>query len=154
MTPGDPRLLRALERLPHGLEFRFLDRLLELDPGVHGAAEYRVPEDAVFLRGHFPGDPLMPGVLVIEAAAQLAGVVAQSDPHVAPLADLKLASVRNAKILGAARPRDRLRIEARVAGRVGGLVQADALVWIDSRLILTTELVLAGAEASRMAPQP
>ena len=59
--------------LPHGPEFRFLDRVLSLTPGKEGTGEYRVRGDEPFLRGHFPGDPILPGVLLIEAAAQLAG---------------------------------------------------------------------------------
>src|SRR5438477_373711 len=91
-------LRAALRFLPHGPEFRFLDRLTSLDPGRSGTGEYRVRGDEPFLRGHFPGKPLFPGVLLVEAAAQLAGVVAQSDPVIAPLAGLKLTALRNVKI--------------------------------------------------------
>src|SRR5947207_10612547 len=93
---------RALSSLPHGPEFRFLDRLTELTPGVSGSAEYRVRGDEPFLKGHFPGAPLFPGVLLVEAAAQLAGTVAQSDPAIRPMAGLKLTALRNIKILGSA----------------------------------------------------
>ena len=63
-------LTAALDLLPHGSEFRFLDRLLSLEPGKSGAGEYAVRGDEPFLRGHFPGRPMMPGVLLVEAAAQ------------------------------------------------------------------------------------
>src|SRR6266542_937487 len=94
----------ALKRLPHGPEFRFVDRLVSLDPGQHGVAEYTVRGDEFFLRGHFPSQPIFPGVLLVEAAAQLAGVVAQSDPKIPPLRGLKLTALRNVKILGAVKP--------------------------------------------------
>ena len=81
-------LVESLKLLPHGPEFRFIDRLLTLDPGTSGSAEYTVKGTEPFLRGHFPGEPLMPGVLLIEAAAQLAGVVAQSHPELPPLPGL------------------------------------------------------------------
>ena len=139
----DP-LTRALESLPHGPEFRFLDRLASLDPGRHGSGEYTVRGDEPFLRGHFPGQPLLPGVLLIEAAAQLAGTVAQSDPQAPPLAGLKLTAVRAAKILGTARPGERVILEARVTGRLGQLVQAHATATVDGRLVLQAELTLAG----------
>src|ERR1043166_6075088 len=77
-------LAKALAHLPHGPEFRFLDKLTALVPGQSGAGEYTLRGDENFLRGHFPGAPLMPGVLLVEAAAQLAGVVAQSDPSIPP----------------------------------------------------------------------
>src|SRR5919198_4813028 len=92
-------LSNALAWLPHGTGFRFLDRLLALDPGQSGAGQYTVRGDEPFLRGHFPGQPMMPGVLLVEAAAQLAGTVAQSDPQRTPLRGLKLTAIRGAKIL-------------------------------------------------------
>jgi 3-hydroxyacyl-[acyl-carrier-protein] dehydratase len=138
----------ALKRLPHGPEFRFIDRLLSLTPGKEGSGEYRVRGDEPFLRGHFPGDPIWPGVLLIEAVAQLAGVVAQSDPAIAPLVGLKLTALRGVKILGAARPGDVLRLEAGVIGRLGHLVQAQARARVGETLVLTAELTLSG-EPSR-----
>src|SRR5437870_4616041 len=121
-------LEKALGLLPHGPEFRFLDRLTALDGGKAGEGEYWVRGDEPFLRGHFPGDPVFPGVLLAEAAAQLAGVVAQSDPNIPPLQELKLTALRNVKITGTARPGEMIRIRAEVMGRLGNLVQAKASV--------------------------
>lgn len=137
-------LAEALARLPHGPEFRFIDRLLELDPGKSGVGEYRVRGDEPFLRGHFPGDPLMPGVLLVEAAAQLAGVVAQSDPAIPPLAGLKLTALRSVKILGTARPGEMLRLEARIVGRLANLIQAQASASLNGQTLLQAEIVLGG----------
>ncbi len=137
-------LQAALNHLPHGPEFRFVDRLVSLDPGKSGAGEYRVRGDEAFLRGHFPGQPLMPGVLLAEAAAQLSGVVAQCDPTIPPMPGLKLTALRAVKILGSARPGESLRIEARILGRLGNLVQAQATVSVDGRLVLQAELTLSG----------
>lgn len=139
--------MNALAQLPHGPEFRFVDRVLALDPGREGTGEYRVRGDEPFLRGHFPGHPLMPGVLLIEAAAQLAGTVAQSDPDVAPLAGLKLTAVRGAKILGSARPGETIQLRAEVTGRMGHLVQAQAQVLVEGRVILEASLTLSGESA-------
>src|SRR5881394_735818 len=135
---------KALESLPHGAEFRFIDRLLALDPGVAATGEYQVRGDEPFLRGHFPNQPLMPGVLLLEAAAQLAGTGAQSDPKVSPLPGLKLTAVRGAKILGAARPGEVIRLEARVVGRLNNLVHAQASASVNGRLVLQAELTLSG----------
>ena len=135
---------KALARLPHGPEFRFLDRLLSLEPGKSGAGEYAVRGDEPFLRGHFPVRPMMPGVLLVEAAAQLAGVVAQSDPAIAPLPGLKLTAIRGAKILGTAKPGEIIRFEARLLGRMGNLVQAQATASINARTVLQVELTLGG----------
>jgi 3-hydroxyacyl-[acyl-carrier-protein] dehydratase len=134
----------ALKHLPHGPEFRFIDRIVSLTPGKEGVGEYRVRGDEPFLRGHFPGNPILPGVLLIEAAAQLAGVVAQSDPALTPLPGLKLTALRAVKILGAARPGDVVRLEASIIGRLGNLIQAQARGRIVDTLILTAELTLSG----------
>jgi 3-hydroxyacyl-[acyl-carrier-protein] dehydratase len=144
MNSNDAILSEALRRLPHGPEFRFVDRLLELEPGVCGVGEYRVRGDEPFLKGHFPGEPLMPGVLLVEAAAQLAGVVAQCDPNIAPLTGLKLTALRNVKILGTARPGQLIEIRAQINGRMEGLIQASAEVFINGAKAVSAELTLAG----------
>lgn len=148
MSTPAPDLDAALRLLPHGPEFRFVDRLLELVPGRSGVGEFRLRGDEPFLRGHFPGHPLMPGVLLIEAAAQLAGIVAQTDPEVGPLDDLKLTAIRAAKITGSARPGETVRIVARVTGRLGPLIQAEAEVTQGARPVLTTTLALSGISAA------
>ena len=137
-------MINALNLLPHGPEFRFVDRLIQLEPGKAGVGEYTVRGDEPFLRGHFPGEPLFPGVLLVEAAAQLAGVVAQSDPKIPPLAGLKLTALRNVKILGSARPGETIRLEARIVGRLGNLIQAQATASVNGQTVLQGELVLSG----------
>jgi len=141
----NPDLAQALARLPHGPGFRFVDRLLELQPGEHGVAEYTVRGTEPFLEGHFPGDPLFPGVLLVEACAQLAGVVAQSDPRLAPLSELRLTAVRAAKIMGSARPGEVITLHARVQGRMGTLVQSQATASVRGSLVVQCEVTLAGS---------
>ena len=135
-----------LNLLPHGAEFRFLDRLIESEPRDKAAqANTTVRGDEPFLRGHFPGEPIFPGVLLVEAAAQLAGVVAQSDPKIPPLAGLKLTALRNVKILGTAKPGEIIQLEARITGRLGNLVQAQATAHVAGEMVLKAELTLSGA---------
>jgi len=66
--------VEVLAAMPHRPPFRFIDEITELDDD-HIVAAYRFPPDAAFYRGHFPGNPITPGVLLLEAMAQ-AGVVA------------------------------------------------------------------------------
>ncbi len=134
----------ALGHLPHGPEFRFVDRLTALDPGRSGAGEYRVRGDEGFLRGHFPGQPLVPGVILVEALAQLAGTVAQCDPGRPPLPGLKLTAIRAAKILGTVPPGETLVMRVEILGRMGNLVQARGGVEAGGRVLLQADLVLAG----------
>lgn len=151
MTPPFVDLAAALRSLPHGPEFRFVDRLLSLTPGREGVGEYRVRGDEPFLRGHFPDRPLFPGVLLVEAGAQLAGIVAQTDPEIGPLEDLKLTAIRAAKITGSARPGETLRITARIAGRLGPLIQAETTITLGSRPLLSATLALSGVSAALRA---
>jgi len=138
-------LVTALSLLPHGPEFRFIDRLTKLNPGDSGEGECTVRGDEPFLRGHFPGEPIFPGVLLVEAAAQLAGVIAQSDPKIPPLKNLKLTAMRNVKILGTAKPGEVIQVEAKIVGRLGTLVQAQATARVAGNIVLTAELTLSGS---------
>jgi 3-hydroxymyristoyl/3-hydroxydecanoyl-(acyl carrier protein) dehydratase len=86
----------------------------------------------------------MPGVLLAEAAAQLAGVVAQSDPAIPPLPGLKLTALRSLKILGTAKPGEVVRLEAKITGRLGNLIQAQAQAFAAEKQLISAELTLAG----------
>ena len=143
----DDTLHHALIALPHGPEFRFIDRLTALEGGKLGVATYHIRGDESFLAGHFPEQPMLPGVILIEALAQLAGIVSQSDPDHPPMKDLRLTAVRQAKILGAATPGQTIVIEAAITGRMGPLVQADGTIYLDGSretVFLTGAIVLSG----------
>lgn len=67
-----------LSRLPHGEPFRFVSELHTIESGVAATGQWRVTSEEDFLRGHFPGRPIVPGVLITEALAQLSGIVGLS----------------------------------------------------------------------------
>lgn len=144
----DMEAMDALSALPHGPGFRFVDRLTDLVPGKSAVAEYDIREDEAFFAGHFPGNPLVPGVILIEAIAQLGGVVAQSDPSVPPLQDLLLTGIRAAKILGAARPGEVLVLRAELEGRLGGMLQIAGEASVNGRVLATAKVMLSGRETS------
>lgn len=135
---------QELQSLPHGSAFRFISELCELVPGVSATATYTITGAEAFLEGHFPRNPIWPGVIMIEAIAQLAGVVAQSDPAHPKLADLRLTSVKNAKILGTATPGSTLAIAASVEGRMGNLIQAKGTVSVADAVIAQAIITLSG----------
>ena len=134
----------VLASLPHGPEFRLVDSLVELVPGESGVGLYRLRGDEAGMAGHFPGAPEMPGVFMIEALAQLGGVVAQSDPTREPLAGLRLAAVRGAKILGQVTPGEELRIAVEVKGRLDALVLVEGTIRCGDRVVLKGAISLSG----------
>ena len=144
MRQMNTALRDALASLPHGPEFRFLDQLVSLTPGVESTATYRIMGEEAFLAGHFPGNPMMPGVILIEAIAQLGGVVVQTDREKPPMSELRLTGVRAAKIFGAAIPGDLLEIRARVEGRLGGLAQIEGDVRGPGGILATARITLSG----------
>ena len=111
-TPAD-----VLSALPQRPPFRFVDEILELDD-EHIVAAYRFPEDADYYRGHFPGNPITPGVLLLETMAQ-AGVVAHGiyllARHAAPEDEPMLTLFTDATVefTGIVRPGDRVVVHAR-----------------------------------------
>jgi 3-hydroxyacyl-[acyl-carrier-protein] dehydratase len=120
-------LEQALASLPHGDGFRFVDRLTSLDPGQSASGVYLLKGSESFLEAHFPGEPIMPAVLMIEAIAQVAGIAAQGVASPSP-SRLRLAAVRQAKILAAPRPGDQLHIHATITATLGGLIQAEGQI--------------------------
>lgn len=129
--------------LPHGSEFRFVDKLTHMEAGKSGTAIYKVRGDEDFLKGHFPGNPIVPGVILIEAVAQLAGCVGQAG-RATPLKNLKLAGVRNAKISGTAAPGQTIELSASIAAAMGNVFQASGSATVDGKVVLQTDVILAG----------
>src|SRR5580658_6746599 len=144
MSAGPDILALAMRSLPHGPEFRFVDRMISLTPGKEGVGEYHVRGDEYYLRGHMPNEPILPGVLLVESAAQVAGMVAQEAPANPRWPRLKLTALRAVKILGSARPGETLRIEAAVTGILGNMIQAQVSAFIGEAKVLSAELSLSG----------
>ena len=132
--------------LPHGPAFRFIDAIARLEPGASAVATYRVRGDEFFLPAHFPGHPILPGVIMIEAVAQLGGIIVQSDPERPPLRNLLLAAVQNARVNGSAGPGETIEIHARLTGRMGGLAMVEGEVLAGEKKLLTTRVTLGGEE--------
>lgn len=135
-VPADP-----IARLPHGPAFRFLSEIVELEPAARGAALWRLAGDEWFLADHFPGNPIVPGVLVIEALAQLSGLVglAEGDGAGGRLAH---ADVR---ITAAVAPPATLRLESRLLRTLGALRQFEVEARHGEVVVARGTLALAGA---------
>lgn len=140
-------LVQALSFLPHGPSFRFVDELVEMVPGVSATARWTLKGDEAFLEGHFPGHPLLPGVIMIESLAQLGGVLAQSDRGDNPLKNVRLTAVRQFKILGSIPPGQTLTIQAKRDAVMPGLVQISGeILTADGTKLASGSIVLSGEE--------
>jgi 3-hydroxyacyl-[acyl-carrier-protein] dehydratase len=143
--PSPSDLVQALSALPHGPEFRFIDELTELVPGISAKAVWKLKGGEEFLRGHFPGAPLMPGVLMIEALAQLGGILVQTRPGEPPLKNLRLTAVRQIKILGSITPGQSLHLSGSLQGMLDTLGQVIGEIRDDAgNVIITGAVTLAG----------
>ncbi|MFM2177799.1 MAG: hypothetical protein RL015_1897 [Verrucomicrobiota bacterium] len=140
-------LVQALSSLPHGASFRFIDELVDMKPGESASARWTLKGDEAFLAGHFPGQPLLPGVIMIEALAQLGGILAQSDRGEQPLKNVRLTAVRQFKILGSIPPGETLTIHAKRDAVMPGLVQISGeILTADGTKLASGSVVLSGEE--------
>jgi len=145
---------RILELLPQQEPFRFVDEILEIDDD-HIVAKYTFRPDADFYRGHFPGNPITPGVLLVEAMAQT-GVVALGIYLVAR--ERSVEDVRrvltvftdvNAEFSGVVRPGDTVTIRARKVFFRRMKLRADVEMRKDDGSLVATAMVAGmGVEAS------
>lgn len=141
-------LRRVLEGLPHGEAFRFVDELTQLSPRVKGTGAWNVRGDEWFFKGHFPppGEAIVPGVLIGEALAQVAGLVAfggeASDPSGRAPVSARLAQI-DVKIHAAVRPPARIDLSATFVREMGPLVLLEVEARVNGTAIAGGRVVLA-----------
>jgi 3-hydroxyacyl-[acyl-carrier-protein] dehydratase len=128
-----------LRRIPHRFPFLFVDRVLEREPGVRAVAEKLVSLGEPYLQGHFPGDPVVPGVLMLEMLAQAAAFLDEGDLGEVPVF---LAQVVDARFKAPARPGDRLRLEVRKDMAFGGFQRIEGTVSCEGRVLCAAKLLV------------
>jgi len=101
--------------------------------------------------GHFPGDPLVPGVILTEALAQTAGIAAASAPAEKSPRFL-LSAIRQMKFFQAVRPEERIVLRARKVGEMDGLLQFRVEADVDQRRVAEGELVLNAVKMTKHPP--
>jgi 3-hydroxyacyl-[acyl-carrier-protein] dehydratase len=106
--------------MPHGLPFVFIDRVLHVDEGREGVGLKNVTINEPYFRGHFPDNPVLPGVFIVEAMAQLAGLVAGSAGSGGGGA---LGAISDMRFLKPVRPGDQLVLRVNLDAKLGGAVR-------------------------------
>jgi 3-hydroxyacyl-[acyl-carrier-protein] dehydratase len=125
--------------LPHRPPFVFVRKLIACEPGLSAECETQFSRDDPMFAGHFPDDPLVPGVILTEALAQTAGIAAHQESL-----DTRflLSAIRQMKFLRAVRPEEKIILRARKMGGVEQLLQFEVEALVGNQLVATGQLVL------------
>ena len=132
------------ELLPHRYPFLLVDRIEELEPGVRAVGLKNVTQNEPFFQGHFPDYPVMPGVLIIEAMAQVGavGVMAGGD-HEDKLA--LFAGIDGVRFRRQVLPGDVLRMEVEIVRLKGSVGRGKGKATVDGERVCEAELMFAFA---------
>jgi len=121
----------ALARLPHGEPFRFVSRVTALSPGATGEGVWTITGNEAFFAGHFPGDPIVPGVLIAEALAQMSGIVGSS----ATQARAGRVAHMDIRFRSMVRPPVDLALHSRLLRRVDSLVHFEVRATVNQQVV-------------------
>jgi 3-hydroxyacyl-[acyl-carrier-protein] dehydratase len=132
MNSSDPVSLG----LPHRKPFLFVDRVTGHIPGVEAVGEVTFAMEDPMFSGHFPGNPIVPGVILTEALAQVAGIAGSSEKG------FLLSAIRAMKFPSPALPGEKILLRATKTGSLGGLFQFSVSADVDGRIVAEGQVVL------------
>jgi 3-hydroxyacyl-[acyl-carrier-protein] dehydratase len=128
--------------IPHRYPFLLVDRILEIEEGKRAVGIKNVSANESFFAGHFPEYPVMPGVLIVEALAQVGAVVLlQSEENRGRLAFF--AGIDNCRFKKQVKPGDQLRLEVEILRVRGAIGKGKGIATVDGELVCETELMFA-----------
>ena len=131
-----------MDIIPHRPPFLLVDRVIDMVPGESITAIKNVSMNEPFFVGHFPGNPVMPGVLIIEAMAQAGAVAILSEPE----NQGKVAyfgGIDKCKFKGKVVPGDKLRLETRIIRKKGPIGVGEAVATVDGKKVVSAVLTFA-----------
>lgn len=142
ITPISLSTTEIMELIPHRYPFLLVDRITECVPGKYSKGYKNLTANEEFFQGHFPGNPIMPGVLQIEAMAQTAApILLTLDEYKGKLA--LFAGVDKVRFKNIVRPGDRLEMEIYMTKIKGPIAKCDAKGYVDGKLCVEAELTVA-----------
>ncbi|MBI5848734.1 MAG: 3-hydroxyacyl-ACP dehydratase FabZ [Nitrospirae bacterium] len=127
-----------MKKLPHRYPFLLVDRIIAMEPSVSITGIKNVTINEPFFQGHFPGQPIMPGVLIIEAMAQVGGVLAFSTSSEAK--SVFFMSIEKAKFRKPVVPGDQLKMELKVIQHRGNVWKLSGVAKVDDKVVAEADL--------------
>ena len=128
--------------LPHRYPFALVDRILDHEPGQWAIGRKCVTINENFFCGHFPGQPVMPGVLILEALAQVGAVAVLALPENKGKIAL-FGGIKNARFRQQVVPGDVLELQCRLVRRMGPVGVGEAVAYVDGKVAAQAELTFA-----------
>jgi 3-hydroxyacyl-[acyl-carrier-protein] dehydratase len=135
-------ITEIMQILPHRYPMLLIDRITELEPMKRAAGYKNLTFNEPFYQGHFPGNPLMPGVLMIEAMAQLGGTIIMG-PDDFRRKTAVLTGIEKARFRRPVVPGDRLDIEAILLRTRSGMGWCSGTSKVDGKLVCSAELMFS-----------
>jgi 3-hydroxyacyl-[acyl-carrier-protein] dehydratase len=142
--PVDVERIQAL--LPHRYPFLLVDRVVELEPNQRILAFKNVSINEPFFQGHFPGHPVMPGVLVLEALAQAGGLLTQLSAANVDAGDEKLfylVKIDNARFSRMVVPGDKLMLEVKLKRVIRNMAMYECAASVDGKTVASADILCA-----------
>jgi 3-hydroxyacyl-[acyl-carrier-protein] dehydratase len=132
-----------LRKVPHAFPFRMIDRVLDIEKGKRAIALKNVSNDEPYFLGHFPKEPILPGVLILEAMAQTGGLAFESSFEKEEKEVPVLARIEEFRLKKRVIPGDQLIIEAEVLHIFSNLAKVKVLARVGEETVAEGTLVLA-----------
>jgi 3-hydroxyacyl-[acyl-carrier-protein] dehydratase len=130
------------EIIPHRYPFLLVDRILEVEEGKKAVGLKNVSANEEFFNGHFPDYPVMPGVLIVEALAQVGAVaMLKKEENQGRLAFF--AGIDNCRFKKQVRPGDQLRLEVEIVRARGSIGKGKGIATVDGELVCETDIMIA-----------